>query len=90
MCHAQQVVADRLAIEMGFPQQLAQVLAVQEAGPILLEMRDNGEELSEENPLLLLVPSFTPNGILYWKNGNYGLPVGAPGHAAAPAGMCMR
>jgi len=75
---------------MGFSQQLAQVLAQQDAGSILLEMRDSGEKLSEDDPLLVLVPLFTPNGVSYWADGNYGLPVGAPGHAGAPAGMCMR
>jgi hypothetical protein len=82
-------IAGRLVRDMQFPAPLALAVAAQDTGRILVDMVKSNEQLSEDDPLLFLVPEMTADGVAYWKDGNYGLPVGTPGSAAPPAGiMC--
>jgi len=51
----------------------------------LLQLKDDGFKISEGDPLLLIECDVNdPSAVAYFESGNYGLPVGSPGHVPCP------
>jgi hypothetical protein len=77
----------RLIEEMQFPEQLAESASEQGLATTLLRLVDENFQISESDPLLVLVVDISDNNsIHYANNGNYGLPAVALGSLPWPGG----
>lgn len=77
----------RLVRELGFTENEADRAVRSGAGPFVLELRDKGEALSEDDPVLFIAPDASDTIYLhYFNNGNYGLPPAVPGALPWPGG----
>lgn len=80
-------IASRLVNEMEFPEDLAVSAAFQGIATTLLRLRDENFQISESDPLLLLVVDISDNNSIYYaNNGVYGLPAVALGSMPWPGG----
>ena len=69
--------SSRLIKEMQFPEQLAESAAEQGIAASLVRLVDEKFEISESDPLLILVVDISDNNFIHYaNNGNYGLPGG--------------
>ena len=72
---------------MQFPEQLAESASEQGLATTLLRLVDENFQISESDPLLVLVVDISDNNsIHYANNGNYGLPAVALGSLPWPGG----
>lgn len=77
----------RLISELGFDENAADRALSGDAGIVLLELKDCGVRLSEDDPLLYIVLESSDTTCLhYYNNGNYGLPANDPGTLLWPGG----
>lgn len=82
-----QALAGRLTHEMQFDHWLATLCAKTGVAQILCNMKDQGEAISEGDPLLIIgVDPTDATARAYFDSGNYGLNVFDPGYLAWPGG----